>query len=83
MIADLEPQYDPLCGRCGGHSGPEGAWCDNCNRECKEYTRRLDLQRFPELDTAPPDWAAIFSSLSSLLCKAVGFGHRWGLIRSG
>ena len=22
-------------------------------------------------------------SLSSLLCKAVGFGHRWGLIRSG
>ena len=23
------------------------------------------------------------ASLSSLLCKAVGFGHRWGLIRSG
>jgi hypothetical protein len=23
------------------------------------------------------------SSVSSLLCKAVGFGHRWGLIRSG
>jgi len=22
-------------------------------------------------------------SLSSLLCKAGGFGHRWGLIRSG
>ena len=23
------------------------------------------------------------ASLSSLLCKAGGFGHRWGLIRSG
>jgi hypothetical protein len=23
------------------------------------------------------------ASLSSLLCKAVGFAHRWGLIRSG
>jgi hypothetical protein len=25
----------------------------------------------------------VCQSLSSLLCKAVGFGHRWGLIRSG
>jgi len=38
------PQHDPLCGRCGGPSGPEGAWCDNCSRECEEYTRQLDVQ---------------------------------------
>jgi hypothetical protein len=37
-----EPQPEPFCGRCGGPSGPEGAWCDNCIRECKEYTLRLD-----------------------------------------
>jgi hypothetical protein len=36
------PQPDPFCGRCGGPSGPEGAWCNNCIRECKEYTRQLD-----------------------------------------
>jgi hypothetical protein len=34
-----------LCGRCGGPAGPEGAWCDNCIRECREYTQWLDLQR--------------------------------------
>jgi hypothetical protein len=39
-----EPRYDPLCGRCGGPSGPEGAWCDNCIRECKEYPHSLDSQ---------------------------------------
>jgi hypothetical protein len=39
--ADLEPQPDPFCGRCGGPAGPEGAWCDGCIRECREYTRRL------------------------------------------
>jgi hypothetical protein len=38
-----EPRYDPLCGRCGGPAGPEGAWCDNCIRERKEHTRQLDL----------------------------------------
>ena len=26
---------------------------------------------------------SLIGSLSSLLCKAGGFGHRWGLIRSG
>jgi transposase len=30
-----------------------------------------------------PLQVARYRSLSSLLCKAVGFGHRWGLIRSG
>ena len=43
-----EPQHDPFCGRCGGPSGPEGAWCADCIRKCKEYTRRLDLQREAE-----------------------------------
>jgi hypothetical protein len=37
-----EPRYDPLCGRCGGPSGPEGAWCDSCIRICKEHMRQLD-----------------------------------------
>jgi tRNA(Ile2) C34 agmatinyltransferase TiaS len=41
----LEPQHDPYCGRCGGTAGPQGAWCNDCIRECKEYTRWLDLQR--------------------------------------
>jgi hypothetical protein len=36
---------DPYCGRCGGVSGPEGAWCDNCIQECREYTLLLDLKR--------------------------------------
>jgi hypothetical protein len=36
---------NPFCGRCGGPSGPEGAWCNNCIRECREYTLQLDLQR--------------------------------------
>jgi hypothetical protein len=39
------PQHDPLCGRCGGPAGPEGAWCNNCIRICREYTRWLDLQQ--------------------------------------
>jgi hypothetical protein len=55
-----EPRYDPLCDRCGGPAGPEGAWCDNCIRECREYTLQLDLQRSPELNTEPLEWAAIF-----------------------
>jgi hypothetical protein len=42
---ELEPQHDPFCGRCGGPSGPEGAWCNNCIRECREYTRWLDSQQ--------------------------------------
>jgi hypothetical protein len=42
-----EPQPDPFCGRCGGPSGPEGAWCDDCIRECKEYTRWLDREVTP------------------------------------
>jgi hypothetical protein len=50
-----EPQYDPLCGRCCGVSGPEGAWCDNCIRECREHTLRLDLTRLPKLNTG---WAS-------------------------
>jgi hypothetical protein len=36
------PQHDPHFGRCGGPGGPEGAWCDNCINECRDYTRRLD-----------------------------------------
>ena len=54
LTADLAPveqwqvmrplRHDPLCGRCGGPSGPEGAWCDQCINECREYTRRLDNQ---------------------------------------
>jgi hypothetical protein len=39
-----EPQPDPFCGRCGGPSGPEGAWCDQCINECREYTPWLDSQ---------------------------------------
>ena len=35
---------DPFCGRCGGPAGPEGEWCDNCIRECREHTLKLDLQ---------------------------------------
>jgi hypothetical protein len=42
--ADNEPQHDPLCGRCDGPSGREGAWCDQCIDECREHTRRLDSQ---------------------------------------
>jgi len=44
-IAALQAMPDPFCGRCGGQAGHKGAWCDNCIRECKEYTRWLDLQR--------------------------------------
>jgi hypothetical protein len=33
---------DPYCGRCGGPAGPEGAWCDNCIRICREYTLHLE-----------------------------------------
>jgi hypothetical protein len=51
---------DPFCGRCDGPSGPEGAWCDNCIHECKEYTQQLDLRRFPELNREPFEWAAVF-----------------------
>jgi hypothetical protein len=36
---------DPYCGRCSGTAGPEGAWCDNCIRECREHTLSLDLKR--------------------------------------
>jgi hypothetical protein len=43
VVVVSEPQPDPFCGRCNGPSGPEGAWCGGCIRECKEYTRRLDL----------------------------------------
>lgn len=43
-ILPSEPQHDPFCGRCGGPSGPEGAWCDNCINECRDYTRRRDSQ---------------------------------------
>jgi len=43
-MTEIEPQHDPLCGRCGGPAGPEGAWCDQCINECREYTRRLDNQ---------------------------------------
>jgi hypothetical protein len=39
-----EPEPDPDCGRCGGPSGAEGAWCDQCINECREHTRRLDSQ---------------------------------------
>jgi hypothetical protein len=44
-MTEIEPQHDPLCGRCGGPAGPEGAWCDQCINECREYTLRLDLKR--------------------------------------
>jgi hypothetical protein len=37
-------RHDPLCGRCEGPSGPEGAWCDQCINECREHTRWLDSQ---------------------------------------
>jgi hypothetical protein len=38
------PTFDPNCGHCRGPSGPEGAWCDNCIRECRDYTGWLDSQ---------------------------------------
>jgi hypothetical protein len=44
MSLVLRPQPDPFCGRCGGPSGPDGAWYDNCIRECREYTLWLDSQ---------------------------------------
>jgi hypothetical protein len=43
--AALQAMPDPFCVRCGGPSGPEGAWCDNCIPICREYTLWLDLQR--------------------------------------
>jgi tRNA(Ile2) C34 agmatinyltransferase TiaS len=39
-----KPSFDPLCGRCGGTTGSEGAWCNQCINECREYTLRLDNQ---------------------------------------
>jgi hypothetical protein len=57
---DPEPQHDPLCSRCGSPSGPEGAWCDDCIRVCREHTLRLDLARLPELNAEKLEWAAIF-----------------------
>jgi hypothetical protein len=36
------PLSPALCGRCGGPAGPEGAWCDDCIRECRKYTAWLD-----------------------------------------
>jgi hypothetical protein len=56
----LTAASDTICGRCGGPAAPDGAWCDNCIRECREHTERLDLQRFTELNAGPPEWAAIF-----------------------
>jgi len=41
-ILAQKPVPDPYCGRCNGPAGPEGAWCDNCIQECKEYTLWLD-----------------------------------------
>ena len=44
-LVHVDPlQPDPFCGRCGGPSGPEGAWCNQCIKECREYTQRLDNQ---------------------------------------
>jgi hypothetical protein len=40
----LAVSRDTHCGRCGGTAGPEGAWCDQCIKECREYTLRLDNQ---------------------------------------
>jgi hypothetical protein len=40
----LAASAETICGRCGGPSGPEGAWCDQCINECREYTRWLDSQ---------------------------------------
>jgi hypothetical protein len=37
-------RHDPLCGRCGDPSGPEGAWCDQCIKECREHTLWFDNQ---------------------------------------
>jgi hypothetical protein len=42
--AEIELQSDPFCGRCEGPAGPEGAWCDQCIKECREYTLWLDNQ---------------------------------------
>jgi hypothetical protein len=36
---------DPVCGRCGGAAGPEGAWCATCIAVCRAYTLSLDLER--------------------------------------
>jgi hypothetical protein len=39
------PHAASTCGRCGGRAAPDGAWCDNCIRECREHTLSLDLKR--------------------------------------
>jgi hypothetical protein len=56
-----------ICGCCGGPAGPEGAWCSDCIRTCREHTLRLDLQRLPIIDELGERedgdtyrWAAIF-----------------------
>jgi hypothetical protein len=43
--------------------------------QARDAAARQRRERAEDTSSAP--------SLSSLLCKAVGFGHRWGLIRSG
>jgi hypothetical protein len=57
----VPPRYvETICGRCRGPAGPEGAWCEQCIRTCRDYTEWLDFQRLPELNSDSLAWAAIF-----------------------
>jgi hypothetical protein len=47
------------CGRCRGPAASDGAWCNRCIIECRDYTQQLDLQQLPELNTEPLSRAAI------------------------
>jgi Bifunctional DNA primase/polymerase, N-terminal len=79
----LTAASDTICGRCGGPAAPDGAWCDNCIRECREHTERLDLQRFTELNAGPPEWAAIFYARAGIPVFPLRSGSKVPATRNG
>jgi hypothetical protein len=67
---------------CCGPAGPNGAWCDDCIRVCREHTLRLDLQRLPEFNTEPHDWSAIFYARAGIPVFPLTPGTKIPLARS-
>jgi hypothetical protein len=70
--------------RMGWYGGNEGArvWRSGWQKGRRQPgPRTLGATRTPRAPWRPS--LKVATSLSSLLCKAVGFAHRWGLIRSG
>jgi hypothetical protein len=74
---------DPFCGRCGGPAGPEGAWCSNCIRECREHTHQHDLQRLTELNVEPFEWGAVFYARAGIPVFPLRFGSKVPATRNG